>query len=86
MPLQWNQYLRIVKVQQLVPKRNDIYFFLSLLINGSHSNPIITGIIPTYVPIIAKNPASSRLGSNAGAEASISFSNLVQSSIVSPIV
>ncbi len=56
------------------------------MINGSHSNPIITGIIPTYVPIIAKNPASSRLGSNAGAAAYISFSNLVPSSIVSPIV
>ena len=43
-------------------------------------------MIPTYVPIIAKKIARSKLNSNAGAAASISFSNLVPSSIVIPIL
>ena len=56
------------------------------LIKGNHSNPIMTGIIPTYVPIMAKKPTFSKLNSKARAAASISFSNLVPSSTVSPIM
>ena len=67
-------------------KKKWNFCLLIFLIKGSHNNPIITGIIPTYVPIIAKKIAGSKEGYNAGAAASTSFSNLVPSSIVIPMV
>jgi len=42
--------------------------------------------MPTYVPIIAKNPIRSPDGSKARAAALISFSKRVPSSIVNPIM
>ena len=53
---------------------------------GSHSNPIITGIIPTYVPIIAKNIAKSIEGLMQELLLQFLFQNCVPSPIVIPMM
>src|ERR687898_3146462 len=66
--------------------RKKLYLLgLNLLMNGYHTRPIITGIMPTYVPMRANVEACPTVGRGAAAAESTILSNLVPSSVVIPI-